>query len=130
MGQKGFTVVEPGTHVIAGSVIKQVQQRLFVCGTRQEAVRAGIILPKGSQIADLPAFNGFGVLFVASVRSELVLDGPAADTGAVGLEIEAAMEFAGSGAVGGWRLGGEQFGQQGGDSRRPDGSMIAAGDAW
>lgn len=40
-------------------------------------------------------------------------DSPKADTGAVGVEVEAGVEFAGDGAVGTRRLGGERFGGQG-----------------
>ena len=52
--------------------------------------------------------------------------GPRANAGAVGFEVEAAQEFAGDGAVGGGRLGGEPFGDQGGDFRGPFGVVIAA----
>ena len=55
--------------------------------------------------------------------------GPTADTGLVGFEVEPAKEFAGGGAVGGGRLGGEEFGQQGNHRSRPLGLMVAAGDA-
>ena len=42
-------------------------------------------------------------------------DGPTADAGAVGFEVEPTMGFTGGGAVGGRGLGGEQFGDQGSD---------------
>ena len=51
-----------------------------------------------------------------------MFDRPAADAGAVGLEVEAAVEFAGRSTVGGGRLG-EQCGDIGG----PVWLVIAAG---
>jgi hypothetical protein len=56
----------------------------------------------------------------------LVFDGPAADAGAVGFEVEAAEQFAGDGAVGARRFGREEFGDQGGDFSGPFRMMIAA----
>ena len=65
---------------------------------------AGVVLPEGAQIAGLPAFDGFGGGFVAGIGGKLVLDGPAADAGAVGFKIQTPLKFAGAGAVGGGRL--------------------------
>ncbi len=64
----------------------------------------GVVLPECAQIAGLPAFDGFGGGFVAGVGSQLVGDDPAAHAGAVGFEVEPAMEFAGTGAVRRWRF--------------------------
>ena len=90
-------------------------------------MRAGVILPESTVVAGLPAFDGFGGGFVAGVGGELMFAGPAADAGAVGLEVEAAVEFAGRSTVGGGRLGGEQFGEQCGDIGGPVWLVIAAG---
>ena len=57
------------------------------------------------------------------------MEGPTAHAGAVGLEAQAAVEFAGGGAVGGGRLGGEKLGEQGGDCGGPVRMVIAAGTA-
>ena len=84
--------------------VQEVEQALFGGGAGEESVRGGVILPEGTQIAGLPAFDGLRRLFVAGVRGELVLLGPAADAGAVGFEVEAAQQFAGAGAVGGGGL--------------------------
>jgi len=127
MGQEGFAFVEAGSGVDAGGVVEQVEQALFVGGAGQEGVRSGVILPEGTEVADLPAFDGLGWLFVASVGGQLLGDGPAADAGAVGFEVQPAQEFAGAGTVGGGRLGGEQRGELGGDCGRPVGLVIAAG---
>ena len=51
----------------------------------------GIVLPKGAVIAGLPAFDGFGRGLVAGVGGELVFPRPAADAGAVGLNLLSAV---------------------------------------
>jgi hypothetical protein len=67
-------------------------------------VRGGVVLPERAVVASLPAFDGFAHGFVAGVGVELMSDGPTTDTGAVGLEVEAAVEFAGDGTVSGGRF--------------------------
>ena len=74
---------------------------MFVGAAGQPGVRGGVVLPERAVIACLPAFDGFANGFVAGVGVELLSDGPTADTGAVGVEVEAAVEFAGAGTVGG-----------------------------
>ena len=54
-------------------------------------------------------------------------DGPTADAGAVGFEVEPAMGFTGCGVVGGRGLGSEQFGDQGSDFGGPCQLVIPAG---
>jgi hypothetical protein len=99
---------------------------LFVGASGQPDVRGGIVLPEGTVIAGLPAFDGFANGFVAGVGGELMGDGPAAEAGAVSFEVETTMGFTGGGAVGGWGLGGKQFGDQGGDFSGPFRLVIAA----
>jgi len=125
VGQEGFAGVKPCAGVETGSVVEDFQQDLFVGTAGQPSVRGGIVLPEGPVIAGLPAFDGFGSGFVAGVGGELMGDGPAADAGAVGFEVEPTMGFTGRGAVGGWGLGGEQFGDQGGDFSGPFRLVIA-----
>jgi len=127
VGQEGFALVEVGTGVETGSIIEDIQQDLLVGGAWKPGVGAGVVLPEGAEVAGLPASDGFWGLFVAGVRGEVVLDGPAADAGAVDLELETAMEFTGAGAVGGGRSGGEEFCEQFGCFWWPVGVMVAAG---
>ena len=87
-------------------------------------------MPESAVVAGLPAFDWFARGFEAGVGGQIVLDGPAADAGAVGGEVEAAVEFAGGGAVGGGWLGGQEFGEQIQDGLRPSRIMVAAGKAW
>ena len=101
MGQKGFGWIEACADIEACGVIQDVEEGLFVGLARQPGMGAGVVLPERAQIAGLPAFDGFGCGFVTGVWSELVSDGPAADAGAGGFEVEPAMEFAGAGAIGG-----------------------------
>jgi hypothetical protein len=129
VGEEGFAGVEAGAGVVAGGVVDQIEQDLLVGGTGQPGVGTGIVLPESAPVANLPAFDGLRGLLVASVWGLVVLESPAADAGAVGLEAQAAVEFAGGGAVGGGRLGGQEFGEQGGDWGGPVRMMIAAGTA-
>ena len=127
VGQEGLAFIESGTDVVAGGVVQEVEPDLFLAGAREEGVRGGVVLPEGPFVADLPAFDGLGRGLVAGVWGELVCDGPASDAGAVGYAVAAAVEFAGAGAVSrGW-LGGEEFGEQGGDCGGPVGLVIATG---
>lgn len=126
VGQEGFAEVKPCAGVEPGGVVEDFQEDLFVGTAGQPGVRGGIVLPEGTVIAGLPAFDGFGSGFVAGVGGELMGDGPAADAGAVGFEVETTMSFTGGGAVGGRWLGGEQFGDQGGDFSGPFRLVIAA----
>ena len=88
-------------------------------------MRGGVVLPESAEVADLPAADGLGGLFVTGVWGEVAGDGPAADAGAVGLEIEAAEQLAGDGAVGRARRGAEQAGGQSERLRRPVWMMVA-----
>src|SRR3989442_436291 len=127
LGGVGEEVVqEAGAGVVAGSIIQEVEQNLFVSGIGEEGVRCGVILPEGAVIAGLPALDGFAGLFVAGVGSQLAFNGPAAHAGAVGFEAEAAEQFAGSSAVGGRGFGGEKFCQQDDDLGGPARVMITA----
>jgi len=101
MGQQGFGGIEACADIETGGVVQQVEEGLFVRVAGQPGMRTGVVLPQRPQIAGLPAFDRFWRGLVAGVWSELVLDGPAANAGAVGFEAEAAVEFAGTGAVGG-----------------------------
>jgi hypothetical protein len=127
VGQEGFGVIEACAGVEARGVVEDVQEDLFVGAVRQPGVRAGVVLPEGAVVAGLPAFDGLGSGFVAGVGGELMFAGPAADAGAVGFEVETAVEFAGDSAVGRRRLGGEEFGEQRGRFRGPVRVVIAAG---
>lgn len=118
--------VKTGAGVPACGVIEDVEEDLLLRLVRQPSVGSGIVLPERAEVAGLPAADGLAGLFVTGVRGEVVSESPAADAGAVGLESEAAQEFAGDGAVGGARRGGEQAGGEGGDLRGPVRMMIAA----
>ena len=132
MGQEVFAGIEAGAGVLARGVVQQVEQDLFagVAGVAgQPGMGAGVVLPECAIIADLPAFDWFGRGFEAGVGGPMVLESPASNTGAVGFEVEAAVQFAGGGAVGrGW-FGREQFGKQGCHRGRPVGLMVATGEA-
>ena len=129
VGQEGFVVIEACAGVEAGGVVKEVEECLLVGGAGQPGVGTGIVLPKGTVVASLPAFDGLARGFETGVWGELVFDGPAADTGAVGFEVEAAEQFAGDGTVGTRGFAGEEFGGQSDRFDRPVRVMIATGQA-
>jgi len=92
-------------------------------------VGRGVVLPGRAVIAGLPAFDRLGLCFVAGVGSQFVFNGPAADAGAVGLEVQAAVQFAGDGALGARRFGREELGRQSDDFSGPGWMGIAAGES-
>ena len=127
VGQEGFAGVEAGAGVETGGVVEEIEPALLVGGAGEEGVRGGVVWPEGTEVAGLPALDGLGRLFGAGVGGEIVFEGPAADAGAVGFAVEAAEQFAGAGAGGGGRLGGEQRGELGEDRGGPVGVVVAAG---
>ena len=129
VSQERFGRIEAGTNVIAGCVIQDIEQHLFIQLAGQPAMMAGIVLPERAQVASLPALERSGPGFEASVGGQLVVDRPAADAGPVGFEVEAAKQFAGRGAVGGGRFGRKELLEQGDDLRRPIWVVIPAGGA-
>ena len=68
VGQEGFAGVEAGAGVVAGGVVQQVEQDLFVGVAGQPGVGAGVVLPEGAVVAGLPAFDGFGVAVCSGCR--------------------------------------------------------------
>jgi hypothetical protein len=128
VSEQGFAWIEARAGVETGSVVEDFQEDLFVGAAVEEGVGCGVVLEEGTVVAGLPAFDGFALGLVAGVRVEFVLDGPTADAGAVGFEVEAAVEFAGDGAVGGRWLGGQKFSGQSYRFPGPGGMMISAGE--
>jgi len=125
VSQEGFALVETSAGIEAGGVVEDVEEGLLVWGAGQPCVWAGIVLPKGATVHSLPAFDGLAWGFVTGIWGELVFDGPATDTGAVGFEVEAAEQFAGDGTIGTRWFGGEEFGGQRDGLGRPVRVMIA-----
>jgi len=129
VGQEAFGWVEAGAGVVTGGVVQQVEQDLLMGCAGEKGVGRGVVLPECAVVAGLPAFNGLGWPFVASVRGQVVLERPATNTGAVGLEVEAAVQFTGGGTVGRGRFTGKEPGEQSARFGRPVGVMVPAGSA-
>ena len=127
VSQQSFGWIEARAGIETRGIVENVQEDLFVGAVGHPRVWSGVVLPERAVVAGLPAFDGFGRTFEASIWGQVILDGPAPDTGAVGLELEATEEFAGDGTVGTRRFGGEEFGDEGGDVRGPVWMMISAG---
>ena len=129
MSQKVFGAIEPCTKVVAGGIIKDIEEHLFIGLARQPTMRGGIVLPEGAQVAGLPALDCFGLVLEASIGCELVLESPTTNAGPVGFEVEAAKQFAGGGAIGGGWLRRKELLEQLGDLGWPVWPVIAAGSA-
>jgi hypothetical protein len=89
MSKKGFAVVKASPRVKASGIIQEVQEGLFVARAGKPGVGAGIVLPESPQVTGLPAFDGLGRLFVASVWGLVVLESPATNAGPIGLKFQA-----------------------------------------
>ena len=100
MRGEGFGVVNTGAGIEASGVVDDVEKGIFTGVSGEPSVRSGIVLPKSAEVADLPSADGFGGLFITSIRCELVSDSPSADGGTIGGKIHPAQKLAGHGAVG------------------------------
>jgi hypothetical protein len=127
VSQERFARIELRADVEAGGVIQKVEQDMLLLLLGQPQMWGGIVLPERTPVPHLPAFDGFGSRFIAGIWSQMVGFGPTADTGPVGLKLEAPQQFAGGSVVGGGWLGTEQAVEQVSHLRRPIGGMIAAG---
>ena len=121
----GWRRTEFAVDFVRVGVGEDVEEGLFLPLAGEPCVGRGVVLPERAEVAGLPAAHGLGGLFVAGVRGEAVSDGPAVDTGAVGLEMETAQESAGDGAGGGAGRGGKQAGGERDGLRWPVWMMIA-----
>ena len=103
VSEQGFGGIEACAGVETCGIVEDFQEDLFVGAAGQPGVWSGVVLPERAVVASLPAFDGFADWFVAGVGVELMGEGPTTDTGTVGFEVEAAVEFAGDGTIGrGW----------------------------
>ena len=118
--------VKPGGDVVAGGIIQEVEQDVFIRLAGQPEVGGGIVLPEGTPVLGLPALDGFGRGFVAGIGSQVVCDRPATHTGTVRFKAVTAQQFAGREAIGARGFGREQFWEQLGDFRRPRPVMSSA----
>ena len=125
VGEECLGGVKTRAGVGAGGVVEDVEEDLLVRLVRQPGVGRGIVLPERAEVAGLPAADGLPGLLVTGVRGVVVSESPTADAGTVGLEGEAAQEFAGDGAVGGTGRAREQARGEGNGFCRPVRMMIA-----
>ena len=101
----------------AGGLVEDVEEGLFLPEAGEPGVRRGLVWPERAEVAGLPAADGLGGSFIAGVWGEAVGESPAADTGAIRLESQAAAQLAGDGTGGGARQGGEQARRRAGEWR-------------
>jgi len=90
-------------------------------------VRRGIELPEFTDLSTLPAADGGQNFFGRDGMSELVVECPAADLGAVKFEGVQAHGFGSGEAVRTRGRAGQPFFEEGDDGLRPHGGMITTG---
>ena len=73
-------------------------------------MRRGVILPELADLLDLPTPHGFARLLVSGVRAKFTGQRPAPHTGAINLELEAAMNFVRRERIRGRRASLQKFG--------------------
>lgn len=88
-------------------------------------MRRGIILPERTPVLDLPAFDRFARFLKACIGGQVVLQGPAPNASAVGLELESAEQFAGGRVVGRRWIGTQESVEQFGHLARPKSSVVS-----
>src|SRR5262249_6770742 len=102
---------------------------VFVGLAAEPEMQGGIVLPEGSPVLHLPAFNRFGSVWVRLLWGQVVLPGPASDTGAIGFEVAAPKHFTGGGVIGAGWVGTQQLAQQLRDFGRPKWVVSTSGQA-
>ncbi|TNC94765.1 MAG: hypothetical protein FD118_4209 [Rhodocyclaceae bacterium] len=126
VSQEIFTVINGGASADARTVIEEIQQgiKFFVAG--EPAMGRGVQLPERADFQALPAADRGGRARRRSGMRQLMGEGPAAHGGGIDLEAQTAVDFGGGAAIGGRRLGGEQFAQERLDASGPVRRVIAA----
>lgn len=99
MSGERLGAVKTSACIEARGIVENVEEHLFILAAREERVRRGIVLPECAEITNLPAANGLCGRFETGIWSEVVSDGPTADSGPVGGEIEPSQKLAGDRAV-------------------------------
>ncbi len=99
MSGERFGRVKTSACIEARGIVENVEERLFILAAREKRVRRGIVLPECAEITNLPAANGLCGRFETGIWSEVVSDGPTADSGPIGGEIEPSQKLAGDRAV-------------------------------
>ena len=130
MSQERLARVEPRKGHDAAVVVNDFKQVQRLAPLAEPAVRRSIVLPQLADLLDLPAPHRFAWLLVFSVRGEPLPQSPAADAGAINLEVMATMRLRGREAVGGRRARLQQLAQEIADFLRPAWMVIATRAAW
>lgn len=79
---------------------------------RKPAMWRSVVLPELADLLDLPAAHRLGTFFVTGIGCQVLEECPAADGGAIELEIMTAMHLRSGKAVGGRRVATQQLAQQ------------------
>ena len=86
VGQEEFALIDFGASEQAAAVVEQVEHGEEAVDGGEPAVRGGVELPQLADAGALPAAHGRQNSFGRDGVGQLLLDGPAADLGAVEFE--------------------------------------------
>jgi len=67
VSQEIFGGIKVGAGVVAGGIIEDIEEHLFIGLAGQPTMRRGIVLPECPQVASLPALDWFGLGFETSI---------------------------------------------------------------
>jgi hypothetical protein len=124
--QEEFALVEFGTGEQTAAIIEQVEHGAGLFGMREPAVGRSIQLPEFANAVMLPAPHRRAHLFWRNRMGQPVGQGPAADLGAVELEVMQAQRFGRDQAVRARRGATEPFAEVVQHGLRPGRGMVAA----
>ena len=129
VGQQQFALVEFGAGEEAATVVEHIEHGKGDVRGWEPAVGRGIQLPEFADALALPAAHRGPNFFGRDGVGQMVLEGPAADLGAVELEVVEAEGFGGDKAVGAGRRAVQAFVEEVQNGLGPGRGVVAAGAA-
>lgn len=129
VSEQQFTFVEFGTGKEAAAIIEHIEHGESGFGLRKPTVRRSIQLPEFADLGALPAAHRGENPFGRNRMGQSILQGPAADLGAIEFEGMQAQGFRSGEAVRARGFAGQAFFEQVQNRLRPRLGMIAAGSA-
>jgi hypothetical protein len=129
VGEPQFALVEFGAREEAATVVEPIEQGKGEVRGWEPAVGRGIQLPEFADALALPAAHRRPDFFGRDGVGQMVLEGPAADLGAVEFEVVEAERFRGDKAVGAGRRAVQAFVEEVQNGLGPGRGGVAAGAA-
>jgi hypothetical protein len=130
VGEQEFAVVEFGADEQAAAIVNHIKHGKVQRTGGEPAMGRRVQLPEFADLGALPAADRGVRALRRSGMSITILEGPAADLGAVELEGMQTQGFRGREAVGARRGASQALFEEGRDRLGPDGGMVAARGSW